>query len=98
MANKKRTLDANAQSPKKGGRIRSDKTNSNSTKTRSKSNGHSTGHSTSQRVGKGSARQRYQQYLALAEAAEKSGDHVSSQSYYQHADHYYRVLNAAPAG
>ncbi|MFM1815921.1 MAG: hypothetical protein RLZ98_2616 [Pseudomonadota bacterium] len=53
---------------------------------------------TTSRAGAANARQRYQQYIALAEAAEKSGDKVTSESYYQHADHYYRMLNRADAG
>ena len=43
------------------------------------------------KVASNAARQRYQKYVALAEAAEKSGDRVASESYYQHADHYYRL-------
>ena len=42
-----------------------------------------------------SARQRYDHYIALAEAAEKAGDRVQSEFHYQYADHYYRILHEA---
>jgi hypothetical protein len=29
----------------------------------------------------------------MARAAEASGDHVARELYFQHADHYYRVMN-----
>ena len=49
-------------------------------------------------AGSANARQCYQHYIALAEAAEKSGDRVSSESFYQYADHYYRILRSGGAG
>lgn len=57
--------------------------------------GTSGGHGASFRQQAGSAanaQQRYHYYRSLAEAAEKSGDMVMSESYYQFADHYYRLL------
>lgn len=39
-------------------------------------------------------RQAYDDYLALARAAEVAGDIVTRENYYQHAEHYRRLLNA----
>ncbi len=38
-------------------------------------------------------RARYEQYLALARAAQSSGDAVEIENYYQHAEHYFRLMN-----
>jgi hypothetical protein len=35
--------------------------------------------------------------VALARAAESSGDAIESESYYQHAEHYLRLMNEKPA-
>jgi hypothetical protein len=40
----------------------------------------------------GNARQRYERYLARAREAQLSGDVVEMENYYQHADHYFRVM------
>lgn len=37
----------------------------------------------------------FERYIALAQAAAQSGDSVAAENYYQHADHYYRVMNEA---
>jgi hypothetical protein len=37
-------------------------------------------------------RQRYEQYLARAREAQLSGDVVEMENYYQHAEHYFRVM------
>src|ERR1700746_1433391 len=36
-----------------------------------------------------------EKYLALARDAQTSGDPVAAENYYQHAEHYYRVIAAA---
>ncbi len=41
---------------------------------------------------RGSARQVYDKYLLLARDAKSSGDNILSQSYFQHAEHYARIL------
>jgi len=38
------------------------------------------------------ARRQYERYLALAQAAVLSGDTVEAQNYYQHAEHFFRVM------
>lgn len=43
---------------------------------------------------RGNAQQLMEKYLALARDASSAGDRVLAENYFQHADHYYRVLNA----
>lgn len=43
---------------------------------------------------RGNAQQLMEKYLALARDATSAGDRVLAENYFQHADHYYRVLNA----
>lgn len=43
---------------------------------------------------RGNASQVYEKYLNLARDATASGDRVLAESYYQHAEHYYRILAA----
>ena len=43
---------------------------------------------------RGTAQQVYDKYLALARDALTSGDRVAAETYSQHADHYYRILQA----
>ena len=43
---------------------------------------------------RGTASHVAEKYLQLARDAQSSGDFVAAENYYQHADHYYRVLNA----
>ena len=38
------------------------------------------------------AKRQYERYRALAQAALLSGDTVEAQNWYQHAEHYYRVM------
>ena len=38
------------------------------------------------------ARQRYEQYLVRAREAQLAGDVVEMENWYQHAEHYFRVL------
>ena len=41
---------------------------------------------------RGSAKQVYDKYLILARDAKSSGDSILSESYFQHAEHYARIL------
>src|SRR5260370_7426559 len=34
-------------------------------------------------------------YIALAREASTSGDRVAAENFYQHAEHYFRIMNAA---
>lgn len=43
---------------------------------------------------RGNAQQLMEKYLSLARDATTAGDRVLAENYFQHADHYYRVLNA----
>lgn len=43
---------------------------------------------------RGNASQVYEKYLNLARDATASGDRVLAESYYQHAEHYYRIIAA----
>lgn len=42
--------------------------------------------------GAGNARQHYERYLARARDAQLSGDVVEMENWYQHAEHYFRVM------
>lgn len=42
---------------------------------------------------RGTASQIFDKYMALARDAASSGDRVSAESFYQYADHYYRIMN-----
>ncbi|MCR9073784.1 MAG: DUF4167 domain-containing protein [Alphaproteobacteria bacterium] len=42
---------------------------------------------------RGNASQVYEKYLALGRDASASGDRVLAESYFQHADHYYRIVS-----
>jgi hypothetical protein len=46
---------------------------------------------------RGNAHQVYERYLALARDATSSGDRIQAESFYQFAEHYLRILNAASA-
>jgi len=43
---------------------------------------------------RGTAQQLHEKYLALARDASSAGDRIAAESYFQHADHYHRILNA----
>lgn len=43
---------------------------------------------------RGTAAQVFEKYLALARDASSSGDRIASESFYQHAEHYYRLHSA----
>ncbi|MBT3238487.1 MAG: DUF4167 domain-containing protein [Rhodospirillaceae bacterium] len=42
---------------------------------------------------RGSAQQVLDKYLAMARDAQSAGDRIAAEGYFQHAEHYYRVLN-----
>lgn len=43
---------------------------------------------------RGTAQQVLERYLALGRDAYSAGDPITAESYYQHAEHYYRLLHA----
>src|SRR5712672_2460908 len=47
---------------------------------------------------RGTPHQIFERYVALAREASTSGDRVAAENLYQHADHYFRVMNAANEG
>ena len=47
---------------------------------------------------RGTAHQIFERYIALAREASTSGDRVAAENLYQHAEHYFRVMNAANEG
>jgi uncharacterized MAPEG superfamily protein len=42
----------------------------------------------------GNARQNYERYVALAREAALAGDRVQMENWYQHAEHYFRIMKA----
>ena len=46
---------------------------------------------------RGNPQQIVEKYLALARDASSAGDRINSESYYQFAEHYYRIMNANAA-
>jgi len=47
---------------------------------------------------RGSAHQIFERYVALAREAATSGDRVAAENFYQHAEHYFRIVNASRDG
>jgi hypothetical protein len=43
---------------------------------------------------RGNAHQVLEKYLQLARDAQAAGDRIAAENYYQHAEHYYRVINS----
>ena len=43
---------------------------------------------------RGSARQIFERYVALAREATANGDRIAAENFYQHAEHYFRINNA----
>ncbi len=43
---------------------------------------------------RGNAYQVFERYVALAREAASSGDRIAAENLYQHAEHYFRVMNA----
>ena len=47
---------------------------------------------------RGNAYQVFERYLALAREAQSSGDRIAAEYFFQHAEHYFRVMNANGEG
>ena len=47
---------------------------------------------------RGNPPQIFERYVALAREASTSGDRVATENLYQHAEHYFRVMNTANQG
>jgi hypothetical protein len=47
---------------------------------------------------RGNAYQVFERYVAMAREAQASGDRISAENLYQHAEHYFRVMNAQGEG
>ena len=43
---------------------------------------------------RGNAHQVLEKYLAMARDASSQGDRISAENYYQHAEHYFRMINS----
>jgi len=43
---------------------------------------------------RGNAYQVFERYIALAREASSSGDRIAAENLYQHAEHYFRIMNA----
>ena len=43
---------------------------------------------------RGTAQQLHEKYIQMARDASSSGDRVTGEAYYQHAEHYFRIINA----
>ena len=43
---------------------------------------------------RGNAHQVLEKYLALARDASSQGDRIAAENYYQHAEHYFRMINS----
>ena len=48
----------------------------------------------SEQNGSHNAQRNYERYLALAQAEVQSGNTVGAENYYQHAEHYFRLMSA----
>ena len=44
--------------------------------------------------GSHNARRNYDRYLTLARAELQAGDRVAAENYYQHAEHYFRLMSS----
>ena len=42
--------------------------------------------------GSHNAQRNYERYLALAQTEAQAGDHVAAENYYQHAEHFLRMM------
>jgi hypothetical protein len=47
---------------------------------------------------RGNAYQVFERYVALAREAAASGDRIAAENFYQHAEHYFRIMNANGEG
>ena len=56
------------------------------------------GHRTSSRPAQSvshNAKRNYERYLTLAQSEAQAGDKVAAENYYQHAEHYFRMMSSA---
>ena len=73
----------------------------NAKRSQGRGNGRAGGNSRNQRSGgkgpavRGNARQIMEKYLTLAREASTSGDRIVAEGYFQHAEHYFRVMTAS---
>jgi hypothetical protein len=44
------------------------------------------------------ARSSYEQYLALAQGESRAGNTIAAENYYQHAEHYFRLMSSDQQG
>jgi hypothetical protein len=42
--------------------------------------------------GAGNPKKTYERYVSLAQAAAAAGDTIATENYYQHAEHYFRLM------
>jgi len=47
---------------------------------------------------RGNAYQVFERYVAMAREAQAGGDRVAAENFYQHAEHYFRIMNALGEG
>jgi hypothetical protein len=47
---------------------------------------------------RGNAYQVFERYIAMAREAAAAGDRIAAENFYQHAEHYFRVMNADGQG
>jgi len=47
---------------------------------------------------RGNAYQVFERYVALAREAAGSGDRIAAENFFQHAEHYFRIMNADGEG
>jgi hypothetical protein len=47
---------------------------------------------------RGNAHQIYERYVGMARDALSSGDRIAAETYFQHAEHYFRIMNARNEG
>ncbi len=72
----------------------------NAKRTHGRGNGRVSGNPRTQRngnngpAGRGNARRVMEKYLALAQEASSAGDRIAAEGFFQHAEHYYRLMTA----
>ncbi len=72
----------------------------NAKRTHGRGNGRVSGNPRTQRngnngpAGRGNARRVMEKYLALAQEASSAGDRIAAEGFFQHAEHYFRVMTA----
>jgi hypothetical protein len=47
--------------------------------------------------GSQNAQRNYERYLALAQAEARAGNSIDAENYYQHAEHYFRLMSSERA-